>query len=390
MKKAIALTMTLVMLILCCVTAQAELKVSEKMIDQDGIKIVLTKIFLPSDGDTSPDLMLSFDGSNDTDHNLYIRFHEAKVNDVECYGYSQSLDPRSEGQLCALIFTDADNNSAKRAILRAKKVEMKISISDYDTNEMLLEKTVKFNITENEQNKPKNTLNIPLGPDTTTTTTTTTTSSSSSTYSGSVRVGNHITFGSYEQDGNVSNGVEPIEWQVLDINGDRALVVSYYGLFNAKYTEHSKGQTWDTCDLRDTLNSSFYYETFTPSERNAIYLTHVENNSAEEDPSARSKRGQGADTDDYIFILSYGEIVQYLPTQNDRVAPICQKSRNRGLGSPEIVFGMRTCNYWLRNAAFNQNAGGVNWQGVITTAYMNFPSCMVRPCCWVSLSGLGY
>lgn len=388
MKKAISLTMTLVMMILCCVTAQAELKVSEQLIDQDGIRIVLTKIFLPSDGDTSPDLMLNFDGTNDTDRNIYIDFHEAKVNDVSCYGYSQSLKPHETDQLCALIFTDDDNASAKWAIMRAKKVEMKISVSDYDTNEMLVEKVVRFNIPEKKENKPKNTLNITFDP--TTTTTTTTTTSSSSTYSGSVKVGSHITFGSYEQDGDVTNGVEPVEWQVLDIAGDRALVISCYGLFNAKYTEHSKSQTWDTCDLRATLNSSFYYETFTPSERDAIYLTHVENNKAEEDPSARSKRGQGEDTDDYIFILSYGELVRYLPTQNDRVAPISQKFRNKGLGSPQIVFGMRTCNYWLRSAAFKQNAGGVNWHGVITTAYMNFPSCMVRPCCWVSLSGLGY
>ena len=119
-------------------------------------------------------------------------------------------------------------------------------------------------------------------------------------------------------------------------------------------------------------------------------LIAIRNNEAEVDPSARSKRGLGTDTDDYIFILSYGEIVQYLPTQNDRVAPICIKGQKKGLSGIEPVLGMRTCNYWLRNAAFNQNAGGVNWQGVITTAYMNFPSCMVRPCCWVSLSGLGY
>jgi len=370
-------------MILCCVAAQAELKVSEKLIDQDGIKIVLTKIFLPSDGDTSPNLMLSFDGSNDTGHNLHINFHDVKVNGVECYGYRQALEPHSEGQLSALIFTDGDNASAKQAILSAQKVEMKISISDYDTSEKLFEKDVRFNIPKKEEKKQKNTANTSTGRNTTTTT-------STSTYSGSVRVGSHITFGSYEQDGNVGNGVEPVEWQVLDISGDRALVISYYGLFNAKYSEHSKGQTWDTCDLRATLNSSFYYESFTPAERSAIFLTHVVNNEAEEDPSAKSKRGQGTDTDDYVFILSYGEIVQYLPTQNDRVAPICIKGQKKGLSGIEPVLGMRTCNYWLRNAAFNQNAGGVNWQGVITTAYMNFPSCMVRPCCWVSLSGLGY
>ena len=176
---------------------------------------MLTKIFLPSDGDTSPNLMLSFDGSNDTGHNLYINFHDVKVNGVECYGYRQALEPHKEGQLSALIFTDADNTSAKQAILSAQKVEMKISISDYDTNEKLAEKNVGFSIPEKEEKKQKNTANTSTGRNTTTTT-------STSTYSGSVRVGSHITFGSYEQDGNVGNGVEPVEWQVLDISGDRA------------------------------------------------------------------------------------------------------------------------------------------------------------------------
>lgn len=32
--------------------------------------------------------------------------------------------------------------------------------------------------------------------------------------------GDVVKFGSYEQDGNVSNGKEPIEWRVLEVEGD--------------------------------------------------------------------------------------------------------------------------------------------------------------------------
>lgn len=46
----------------------------------------------------------------------------------------------------------------------------------------------------------------------------------------SVVVGSSIYFGQYEQDNNSGNGPEPIEWIVLDIQDDRALLISKYGL----------------------------------------------------------------------------------------------------------------------------------------------------------------
>ena len=37
-----------------------------------------------------------------------------------------------------------------------------------------------------------------------------------------------VTFGTYEQDGNASNGAEPIEWYVLDEKDGKKLLVSKY------------------------------------------------------------------------------------------------------------------------------------------------------------------
>ena len=44
------------------------------------------------------------------------------------------------------------------------------------------------------------------------------------------QVGSMITLGHYEQDNDLTNGQEPIEWRVLNIEGDTVLLVSRYAL----------------------------------------------------------------------------------------------------------------------------------------------------------------
>ncbi|MFR3410007.1 MAG: hypothetical protein ACLTXW_11150 [Christensenellales bacterium] len=45
-------------------------------------------------------------------------------------------------------------------------------------------------------------------------------------YAEETRVGDTVMFGQYEQDGNLDNGSEPIAWQVLDVQGGKALLMS--------------------------------------------------------------------------------------------------------------------------------------------------------------------
>ena len=40
-------------------------------------------------------------------------------------------------------------------------------------------------------------------------------------------------------------GLAGFDWLVLDVSGSKAFVVCNCGLFNAKYTEHSKQQVWE-------------------------------------------------------------------------------------------------------------------------------------------------
>ena len=63
----------------------------------------------------------------------------------------------------------------------------------------------------------------------------------------SVTIGDTITFGSYEQDNNLDNGSEPIEWMVLDIQDGKAFLLSRYGLDTKPYNTVEMDITWEAC-----------------------------------------------------------------------------------------------------------------------------------------------
>ncbi len=204
-----------------------------------------------------------------------------------------------------------------------------------------------------------------------------------------LKVGDEIIFGEWEQDNNTSNGTEPIEWVILDIQGDRALVISHYGLVQCRYAFHSNGQTWVNSSIRDTLNHDFYDSAFTAGEKEAILITHVDENSGQNDPDHPAAAGRtGEDTDDYIFILSYAEIMKYLPTPEERRCYVTLYIITHANYSEKRYAEGYTCWYWLRNPAYKNNAGAVDWDGTINACYMNHVYGVARPCCWVDLTML--
>lgn len=72
------------------------------------------------------------------------------------------------------------------------------------------------------------------------------------------QVGDVVKFGSYEQDGNISNGKEPIEWRVLEVEGDRAYVVSEKALDAHAFNEDADdGNDWNSSDLKAWLEEDF-------------------------------------------------------------------------------------------------------------------------------------
>ena len=105
--------------------------------------------------------------------------------------------------------------------------------------------------------------------------------------------GDTIRFGSYEQDNDLSNGAEEIEWIVLDVDKNAALVISKYvldiGAFNDEYSE-SSNITWGICQLRGWLNGPFYSAAFGPDHRGRILTSEVP---AGEKPGILRQAGEG-------------------------------------------------------------------------------------------------
>lgn len=121
-------------------------------------------------------------------------------------------------------------------------------------------------------------------------------------------VGEHITFGAYEQDGNYANGKEPIEWVVLDVMEDEMIMIALYGLDVIAYHRVETHATWDSCDLRQWLNNTFVNQAFTQSELGALRNQAV----TAERNHWHNSYDPGQTVYDPVFLLSVHEFETYI------------------------------------------------------------------------------
>lgn len=136
------------------------------------------------------------------------------------------------------------------------------------------------------------------------------------------RVGKIIEFGSYEQDGNTSNGKEPIEWIVVSKEGDNSyLLLSLYILDAAYWSdglEESGGAlgtrgslSYENSSIRTFLNEDFADEAFSEAEKSVIIPVSFR----EEEMSVGT---DNATVKDYAFLID-GETLNTLSSQNTGV-----------------------------------------------------------------------
>ena len=127
-----------------------------------------------------------------------------------------------------------------------------------------------------------------------------------------VSVGDVIQFGSYEQDGDTSNGSEPIDWIVLDRDGDRILVISKFILDKRQKHDERVYVFWRDCTLRSWLNEDFLSGAFTADEQSHIVLSQI---------STAGQYSGDPDilTEDRVFLLSDPEARMYFPNRYYRV-----------------------------------------------------------------------
>ena len=99
-------------------------------------------------------------------------------------------------------------------------------------------------------------------------------------------VGSVVTFGTYPQKADGADST-PIEWLVLDVQGDRALLLSCRGLDTKQYHTEKTGTTWESCSLRTWLNGEFLERAFSEKEQAGILTTDVDNGRDQDSGSGR-------------------------------------------------------------------------------------------------------
>ena len=189
-----------------------------------------------------------------------------------------------------------------------------------------------------------------------------------------LKTGDRITFGSYEQDNNRSNGPEPIGWRVLEVSGGSALIVSEDALDVRAYNKEWVSVTWAECTLREWLNGEFYNTAFNEAEKGLVALTKVEN---ADHPTYGTKGGE--DTEDHVFLLSIGEAEHLFTNDEDRRAFPTEYAIAKHAC---VNSGLGTVWWWLRSPGdYRMNAAGVFADGSLRLigGSVSFDSDAVRP-----------
>ena len=198
-----------------------------------------------------------------------------------------------------------------------------------------------------------------------------------------IRVGDILTLGHYEQDNNLDNGPEDIEWLVLSIESGQALLISKYAIEVQPYHVRRESVTWESSTLRFWLNNMFYDNSFTDTEKGQI-LTVSNNNY--DNPVYNTKGGNA--TRDKVFLLSMDEANKYLRNYLNRER-ICRRSSYVEAKGLFDWLDDDTSWWWLRSPGDTSKSalcvfrnGSANYIG----SFVNDKNGCVRPALWLDLS----
>ncbi len=174
--------------------------------------------------------------------------------------------------------------------------------------------------------------------------------------------GDMIAFGSWHQNSDAQDST-PIQWRVLEVQDDRALLISDRALDARPYDLYRVDAAWDQCTLRAWLNTALLNEAFTPDQQKAILVTTLDNG------------GECPPTQDKLFLLNYSEAARCLSSEELIARYTRYASRKDGLSSSGFS--------WTRKS--NRM---INMMGTECSDLFQISNNAVRPAMWVSLSGM--
>ena len=183
------------------------------------------------------------------------------------------------------------------------------------------------------------------------------------------KVGDIISFGRYPQEADGTK--KPIEWIVLSIKDDRALLLSKYVLEGKKYNEEDTSVTWETSDIRRWLNKEFYDTAFNNIEQQRVRKTLVETE-------------DGNNTEDKVFLLSIKEAESLFINDKERRVRATEYAEKSDI----FMDDERHSAWWLRSpgnysnlaALVSDNGWVLSYGDIVYNHYI-----CVRPALWLNL-----
>ena len=151
----------------------------------------------------------------------------------------------------------------------------------------------------------------------------------------SLQVGSVIQFGGYD-------------WRVLDVQGNKALIITEHIIEQRPYNVDNKDVTWETCTLREYLNGEFLQK-FSAEDQARIAETRINNPN-----NQQYGTNGGNDTNDKIFLLSIEEANRYFSSDSERIAKVANGTASW---------------WWLRSPGLlSFGAAGVHDDGLVNVA----------------------
>lgn len=198
-------------------------------------------------------------------------------------------------------------------------------------------------------------------------------------FAGEAVRGDTFFFGEYEQDGNLENGPEPIEWIVLQNKLGKIYAMSKYGLDCKPYHHTKEAVTWETCSLREWLNGEFYEMAFTSDEKELIADTTLINS---DNPYYYIDGGNN--TVDKVFLISYNEVSLYSAGrgyvfEHDLCMPTAYAEMQ---GVYVDTRWITQCDWWLRTIGINESSATYKAKdgGSVIGYGVDYDAAAVRPC----------
>ena len=192
-------------------------------------------------------------------------------------------------------------------------------------------------------------------------------------------VGKIVEFGSYEQDNNIENGKEKIEWIVLDVQNDAALLLSKYCLDYRDYYFEKSSETWLGSGMQKWLGTEFKENAFSPEEESYIVPVHLKTRDYTEYAST-----------DEVFLLSVFEVDRYFVEREAKIACATNyaSSKYPYTESPEGDNILGTSWYTRTKGNGSDLLTFVSGTGKCYGGAPTGELCGVRPAVWVDISSL--